>query len=214
MIKYNLNNKVKFLIKILFFYSVIFLKVYADDLTKKTNQVTLGNDDAPVKIKIFSSFTCPHCADFHINVLPEIKEKYLHNNKVQLIFIDFPLDQPAFNASKLLHCVDKKKQLVFLDQIYERQQRWTSGSNLNEVNNNLKEIVKNLGMNSNQFEKCLNNDEIPRYNHGERCDVRYSLQSMKTNENGENQGSQVMLRLSRCRLLYVDQVHLLPVPAS
>ena len=160
MIKYNLNNKVKFLIKILFFYSVIFLKVYADDLTKKTNQVTLGNDDAPVKIKIFSSFTCPHCADFHINVLPEIKEKYLHNNKVQLIFIDFPLDQPAFNASKLLHCVDKKKQLVFLDHIYERQQRWTSGSNLNEVNNNLKEIVKNLGMNSNQFEKCLNNDEI------------------------------------------------------
>ena len=160
MIKYNLNNKVKFLIKILFFYSVIFLKVYADDLTKKTNQVTLGNDDAPVKIKIFSSFTCPHCADFHINVLPEIKEKYLHNNKVQLIFIDFPLDQPAFNASKLLQCVDKKKQLVFLDQIYERQQRWTSGSNLNEINNNLKEIVKNLGMNSNQFEKCLNNDEI------------------------------------------------------
>ena len=160
MIKYTLNSKLKFLIKILFFYSIIFLKVYADDLAKKTNQVSLGNDDAPVKIKIFSSFTCPHCADFHINVLPEIKEKYLHNNKVQLIFIDFPLDQLAFNASKLLHCLDKKKQLVFLDQIYESQQRWTSGSNLNEINNNLKKIVKNLGMNSNQFKKCLNNDEI------------------------------------------------------
>ena len=160
MIKYTLNSKLKFLIKILFFYSTIFLKVYADDLAKKTNQVSLGNDDAPVKIKIFSSFTCPHCADFHINVLPEIKEKYLHNNKVQLIFIDFPLDELAFNASKLLHCLDKKKQLVFLDQIYESQQRWTSGSNLNEINNNLKKIVKNLGMNSNQFKKCLNNDEI------------------------------------------------------
>jgi len=160
MIKYTLNSKLKFLIKILFFYSIIFLKVYADDLAKKTNQVSLGNDDAPVKIKIFSSFTCPHCADFHINVLPEIKEKYLHNNKVQLIFIDFPLDELAFNASKLLHCLDKKKQLVFLDQIYESQQRWTSGSNLNEINNNLKKIVKNLGMNSNQFKKCLNNDEI------------------------------------------------------
>ena len=160
MIKYTLNSKLKFLIKILFFYSIIFLKVYADDLAKKTNQVSLGNDDAPVKIKIFSSFTCTHCADFHINVLPEIKEKYLHNNKVQLIFIDFPLDELAFNASKLLHCLDKKKQLVFLDQIYESQQRWTSGSNLNEINNNLKKIVKNLGMNSNQFKKCLNNDEI------------------------------------------------------
>ena len=61
---------------------------------------------------------------------------------------------------------------------------------------------------------CLNNDDIHRYNHGKRCDVRYALQSMETNENGENQESQVILRLSRCRLLYVDQVHLLPVPAS
>ena len=37
---------------------------------------------------------------------------------------------------------------------------WTNGSNINEINNNLKEIVKNLGISSEQFDKCLNNEII------------------------------------------------------
>ena len=52
------------------------------------------------------------------------------------------------------------------------------------------------------------------YNHGDRYDVRFELQSMDTNANVENQGNQIILRPSRFPLLYVDLVHLLPVPAS
>ena len=120
----------------------------------------LGNSDAPVKIKIFSSLTCPHCANFHIEVVPKIVKNYVDSGSVQLIFIDFPLDQAAFNASKLLNCIDQKKQIEFLDIIYENQKKWTNGVDLNEINNNLKKIVKNLGIDSNQFKKCLNNDVI------------------------------------------------------
>ena len=79
--------------------------------------MVLGSDKAIVKIKVFSSLTCPHCANFHIKVVSEIKKKYIDSGKVQLIFIDFPLDQAAFNASKILHCLDKKKQITFLDII-------------------------------------------------------------------------------------------------
>ena len=160
MIKLNSNIKLFFIIKVILIYLFFCLKSYSDNATINSSFVVLGHDKAPVKIKIFSSLTCPHCANFHINVVSEIKKEYIEIGKVQLIFIDFPLDQAAFNASKLLHCLDKKKQLVFLDQIYENQQKWTSGSSLNETNNNLKEIVKNLGMNSDQFEKCLNNDDV------------------------------------------------------
>ena len=87
-------------------------------------------------------------------------KKYVNSGKVQIIFIDFPLDQVSFNASKLLHCLDKKKQLSFLDNIYENQNKWTSGSNLDEINNNLKNIVKKLGIDSEKFDKCLNNENI------------------------------------------------------
>ena len=54
--------------------------------------VVLGANNAPVKIKIFSSLTCPHCANFHMKIVPEINEKYVESGKVQLIFIDFPLE--------------------------------------------------------------------------------------------------------------------------
>jgi len=160
MIRSNLNIKFFFIIKVILIYLFFCLKSYSDNIATNSSFVVLGQDKAPVKIKIFSSLTCPHCANFHINVVPEIKKEYIKTGKVQLIFIDFPLDQAAFDASKLLHCLDQKKQITFLDKIYENQSQWTSGKNLSEINNNLKEIVKVLGINSKEFDKCLNNDTI------------------------------------------------------
>ena len=160
MNRLHTNLKIFFLIKIFIIFIIIPFKSYGENTVTQKNTVVLGPDHAIVKIKIFSSLTCPHCANFHIKVVPKIKEKYIENGTVQLIFIDFPLDQFAFNASKLLHCLDKEKQIFFLDTIYENQNHWTSGSDANQINNNLKDMVKNLGIDSNQFDKCLNNDII------------------------------------------------------
>tara|TARA_B100000686_G_C16740019_1_gene946017 strand:- start:845 stop:1462 length:618 start_codon:yes stop_codon:yes gene_type:complete len=134
--------------------------VNAQEVKSQSDLIKIGNDEAPVKIKVFSSLTCPHCANFHIKVISKIKEKYITTGKVQIIFIDFPLDQAAFNASKLLHCLDESKRLVFLDKIYEDQNEWASGNDIDEINKNLKKIVKNLGINSTKFDGCLNNEVI------------------------------------------------------
>jgi len=159
MLKKNLNLKLFFFAKLFLFLFIINLKSYAENSQLKTN-LTIGSENAAVKIKVFSSLTCPHCADFHTKVIPEIKKNYIDSGKVQLILIDFPLDQAGFNASKLLHCVDDKKKLTFLDTIYENQNEWTIGGSIEEINNNLREIVKNLGISSSQFDKCLNNEAI------------------------------------------------------
>jgi len=152
----NLNSK----FKILLFFLFICVKSYADSNSSSIDLVTIGSSDAKVKIKIFSSLTCPHCANFHTKVIPKIKKEYVDSGKVQLIFIDFPLDLAALNASKLLHCLDKKKQIIFLDTVYEKQKEWTVGSNIEEINNNLKKVVKDLGIKSSYFNKCLNNQII------------------------------------------------------
>ena len=182
MIRPSLNLKLFFLIKIFLIYSIICLKSYADDPTLQNNLVVVGSNDAVVKIKVFSSLTCPHCANFHIKVVSKIKKNYVESGKVQLIFIDFPLDQAAFNASKLLHCLDQKKQITFLDKIYENQSQWTSGSNLNEINNNLKGIVKILGISSIEFDKCINDDIIGDKILNSRIDgqEKYSINSTPT----------------------------------
>ena len=160
MINHNLNLKLLFLVKIFFIYFIICLKLYADNPKIPVDSIVLGTDNAPVKIKIFSSLTCPHCANFHIKIVSKIKKKYVESGKVQLIFIDFPLDQAALNASKLLHCLDQKKQISFLDTIYENQNEWTAGSNINEINNKLRKIVKILGISPTRFDKCLNDEAI------------------------------------------------------
>ena len=182
MIKSNLNLKLFLLIKICIIYLIICLQSYADDSNAQKNMVVIGSDDAFVKIKVFSSLTCPHCANFHIKVVSEIKKEYIKSGKVQLIFIDFPLDQAAFNASKLLHCLDKKKQIVFLDIIYETQNVWTNGSNIDDINNNLKKIVKNLGISSVQFDKCLIDEVISDKILNDRIEAnkKYSINSTPT----------------------------------
>ncbi len=182
MIKSNLNLKLFFLIKICIIYLIICLESYADDSNAQKNMVVIGSDDAFVKIKVFSSLTCPHCANFHIKVVSEIKKEYIKSGKVQLIFIDFPLDQAAFNASKLLHCLDKKKQITFLDTIYETQNVWTNGSNIDDINKNLKKIVKNLGISSVQFDKCLIDEVISDKILNDRIEAnkKYSINSTPT----------------------------------
>jgi len=182
MIRYNLNLKLLFLIKVLFVYFIICLKSYADTPKTLSDLVVLGVDNAPVKIKIFSSLTCPHCANFHIKIVPEIKKNYVEAGKVQLIFIDFPLDQAAFNASKLLYCLDQKKQMAYLDTIYKNQDKWTAGSNINAINNNLKKIVQILGISSTQFNECINDEVIEDKILNNRIDghQKYSINSTPT----------------------------------
>ena len=182
MIKSNLNFKLFFLIKVFIMCLIVNVKSYSDDSIVQKNMVVIGSFDAAVKIKIYSSLTCPHCASFHINVVPEIKKEYVESGKVQLIFIDFPLDQAAFNASKLLHCLDQKKQIEFLDIIYETQSKWTNGSNISDINNNLKKIVKNMGISSKQFDKCLIDEDISDkiLNNRIEANQKYSINSTPT----------------------------------
>ena len=182
MIKLNLNFKLSLFIKIFIIYLIICLKSYADDSKVDKSIVAIGSYDAIVKIKIFSSLTCPHCANFHIKVVPKIIKKYVESGKVQLIFIDFPLDLAAFNASKLLHCVDQKKQISFLDIVYDTQSNWTNGSNIEDINNNLKKIAKNLGISPEQFDKCLIDEDISDkiLNNRIEANQKYSINSTPT----------------------------------
>ena len=182
MIKLNLNFKLSLFIKIFIIYLIICLKSYADDSKVDKSIVAIGSYDAIVKIKIFSSLTCPHCANFHIKIVPKIIKEYVESGKVQLIFIDFPLDLAAFNASKLLHCVDQKKQISFLDIVYDTQSNWANGSNIEDINNNLKKIAKNLGINSEQFDKCLIDEDISDkiLNNRIEANQKYSISSTPT----------------------------------
>ena len=89
MTGYSPNKKIFFLIKIILFYLILSSKCYSDSSDANNNLVVLGHNKAIVKIKIFSSLTCPHCANFHNEVVPEIKKQYIdlsHHSHLKKLF--------------------------------------------------------------------------------------------------------------------------------
>ena len=84
----------------------------------------LGDPAAPVTLLDFSSLTCPHCADFHKETLPRLKEKYIDTGKVRLVFRDFPLDRNALHGAMLARCADPKRYYGFLDVLFKSQGQW------------------------------------------------------------------------------------------
>jgi len=61
----------------------------------------LGEENAPVTIIEYASMTCPHCANFHLKILPGLKEKFVETGKLRMIFREFPFDPRATAASML-----------------------------------------------------------------------------------------------------------------
>ena len=158
-----LNNKKKFIVIFLLLTLLSFSKSYGNDDLEGLKLISIGNNEAPVKIKVFSSLTCPHCANFHLNVISEIKKKYVSSGKVKIIFVDFPLDLAALNASKLIQCVEKTRKLELIDEIYESQKIWTDGNTIEEINKNLITIGKKYNLNKNIINQCFENDSLEEW---------------------------------------------------
>ncbi len=91
----------------------------------REDDVFYGNADAPVTIVEYASLTCPHCANFHMSILPALKDGPIAEGKARLIFRDFPLDGLALRASALSRCGGPARRLAILDLLFEAQGSWT-----------------------------------------------------------------------------------------
>ena len=124
-------------------------------------RIVSGNQNAKITIIAYESLTCSHCANFHKDVYPSLKKDFIDTGLVKIEFRHFPLDIAALNASKISLC-KQDQSLEILEKLYSNQQAWIKGKEIEEVNNNMKEFLKNAGFDI-DFEKCINNKEIEDY---------------------------------------------------
>jgi protein-disulfide isomerase len=117
----------------------------------------LGNPDAPVTIIEYASLTCPHCAHFHNEILPKLKERYIAPGKVRLIFRDFPLDQTALAAAALAHCAGPDRFFSMIDVMFETQSNWARADNPIAA---LKQLGKLGGLTDQKMETCLADQQL------------------------------------------------------
>jgi len=142
-------------------FKIIVLAIFAFPTHAiEINDHILGSKDAKINIEIFSSLTCPHCAKFHLNVLPGLVKNFVDTKKANIYLKDFPLDLAALNAAKISRCINKKNSIAFLDEIYSKQSEWAVGKNIQEINEKLKRISSKHSMNDQDFDNCIKNEKV------------------------------------------------------
>ncbi|WP_338737968.1 DsbA family protein [Haloplanus salilacus] len=52
---------------------------------------TLGPDDPDVTVAAFEDFSCPHCATFSLEVIPELRSEYVEPGVIRFEHHDFPI---------------------------------------------------------------------------------------------------------------------------
>ena len=147
----------KNIIAILIFIFFQSSNIFADE-SNKIKRITVGSKDAKITIIIYESLTCSHCANFHTNVLPKLKEEFIDNGIVKIEFRHFPLDVAALNAAKLSQCKNEGNTKI-LDSLYLNQSKWRKGNTIEDVNQNLKNLLKSKGFNL-DFNKCTSDESI------------------------------------------------------
>ncbi len=144
----------KTLYKILFFIFIIF------SVNAESKIIFKGKSDAKVTVKVFSSLTCPACANWHSTIFYQLKKDFIDEGLVKFEHHPFPLDLAALNAEIILRCsVDNNKRIELLGKIYEKQNNWAVGSDINKINDLIKKIGFEIGLSDDEMDKCLKNEK-------------------------------------------------------
>lgn len=117
----------------------------------------LGEATAPVEMIEYSSLTCPHCAAFHAEKLPELKKKYIDTGKLRLIQRDFPFDRLGAMGAMMARCANPLRYHQFIDVLFKQQSQWTRAE---DPVGALVQIGKLGGLSEKDFQACMQNEEL------------------------------------------------------
>lgn len=120
-------------------------------------QYVLGKPNAPITIYEFSSLGCTHCADFHLGILPKLKQDYIESGKVKLVFADFPIDKKSMQAAMLAHCMAQDKYFDFLGLLFKKQLTWGLSFKTEKL---LAGYAGGFGLDSETAQKCMKDDKM------------------------------------------------------
>jgi len=117
-----------------------------------------GNPEAELTIVEFSDFQCPFCAKFHSETLPLLTENYINTGKVNFVYRDFPIQSihpNAIPAALSAECADDQGKFWQMhDMIFENQKSWQD-QEISQSVTTFKEYAVMLGLNSKEFDFCL-----------------------------------------------------------
>tara|TARA_B100000035_G_scaffold183590_1_gene156705 strand:- start:520 stop:1110 length:591 start_codon:yes stop_codon:yes gene_type:complete len=170
-------RKINNFLKISFTFLLIF------NVQVESKELSLGSPNAKVTVKVFSSLTCPHCANFHSAIFNNLKKEYIDKGLVKFEHHAFPLDEAALNAEVVVRCqTNNKKKFELLEEIYKKQKSWAIGSDINKINNLIKKIGLDFDLSEEKMDACLKNNSAQDEILNERIEAqkKYKIDSTPT----------------------------------
>ena len=165
------------------FYKTLLLLLVIFSAEAKGKILSEGNPEAKVIVKVFSSLTCPACANFHSKIYYELKKDFVDKGLVKFEHHPFQLDLAALNAELILRCnINDKKSFEFLSIIYKKQKLWAAGSDINKINDSIKKIGLEISLKNEKMNKCLKDDKTQDEILNQRIEAqkKYKIESTPT----------------------------------
>ena len=169
--------------KISKFFTIIYCVFLTFTVKAESKVLSVGNFNAKVTVKVFSSLTCPHCADFHNSIFNNLKKEYIDKGLVRFEHHAFPLDLAALNAEVIVRCHStNNKKFLLLEEIYKRQKFWAVGSDIDKINDLIKQVGSSLDLSEDKMNECLKNSEDQDQILNQRIEAqkRYKIESTPT----------------------------------
>lgn len=121
----------------------------------------IGRANAPVRVLEYFSLTCGHCAAFHRETMPQVKQKLVEPGLVRFVYRDFPLDRLALTAAAVARSLPAERYEPFIGTLLASQDRWAfkrDGDPLEE----LAKLAAMAGMSRPQFDAAVRDEALAR----------------------------------------------------
>lgn len=126
-----------------------------------TGDIPLGDENAPVTVIEYASFTCPHCAAFHQQTWPQVKAEYVDTGKVRFILREVYFDRYGLWASMVARCGGEKAFYPLAEDFLLKHANWTRVAE-EQIGQEIAKIGRLNGLSSEQLDSCLADEDYAR----------------------------------------------------
>ena len=165
-----------------FFYITI-ITFFSYIVSVESKILSIGSSKAKVTVKVFSSLTCPHCANFHVAIFNNLKRDYIDKGLVKFEHHPFPLDLAALNAEVIVNCqTNNNRKFELLEEIYKKQKFWAVGSDIDKINDLIKKVGLNFDLSKEKMDRCLKDSDAQDMILEQRIEAqkKYKIESTPT----------------------------------
>lgn len=147
------------------------------------NDIVLGNPKAPVTMFVFEDYQCPYCAMFFSQTEKRVRDTFVKDGKVKMVFRGFQFLGPESLASgEAVACAKEQGKFwemhdaIFTEELVDKKE-----NNGNLTTAFFEKTAQNIGMDLPQFSSCLSTGKYKAdVQAGTQDAAKYGVQSTPT----------------------------------